>query len=135
MQLVHPGDRAEVLRAYKMHADCDIDYRIVREDGEVRHVREITEYLRDETGHPIETVGTLQDITELKEAQMEAERASRAKSEFLSRMSHELRTPMNAILGFGQLLQSAPVEQLIEKQESYVGHILGAGRHLLTLNR
>lgn len=66
----------------------------------------------------------------LLEAKEEADRANRAKSEFLSRMSHELRTPLNAILGFGQLLEadvSTP-----EDVES-IQQVLKAGHHLLEL--
>lgn len=62
-------------------------------------------------------------------AREEAESASRAKSEFLSRMSHELRTPLNAILGFAQLLDM----DSHSTQRPQVGHILRAGQHLLTL--
>ncbi len=67
---------------------------------------------------------------ELHRAKEEAERASVAKSEFLSRMSHELRTPLNAILGFAQLLEMEPLPA--EQRES-VAHILQGGRHLLQL--
>jgi signal transduction histidine kinase len=60
-----------------------------------------------------------------------AERASAAKSEFLSRMSHELRTPLNAILGFAQLLRlrsgAAPA------LDPNVHQIERAGWHLLDL--
>ncbi|MGH2862661.1 MAG: ATP-binding protein [Solirubrobacteraceae bacterium] len=63
-------------------------------------------------------------------AQLEAERLSLAKSGFLSRVSHELRTPLNAILGFGQLLERDLVEQ---GEQETLGHMLGAGRHLLAI--
>jgi PAS domain S-box-containing protein len=67
---------------------------------------------------------------ELRAAMEVAERASRAKSEFLSRASHELRTPMNAILGFGQLLEASG---LPPKDQESVEQILTAGHRLLEL--
>ena len=66
-------------------------------------------------------------------ARDEAERANRAKSQFLSHMSHELRTPMNAILGFGQLLGSDPQQPLSGRQQGHVHEILRGARHLLDL--
>ena len=66
----------------------------------------------------------------LREAQQAAEKASRAKSEFLSRMSHELRTPLNAVLGFAQLLS---MNGLTEEQSDSVLQISRGGRHLLDL--
>lgn len=70
------------------------------------------------------------EIDERKRAEAEADRANRAKSEFLSRMSHELRTPLNGILGFAQLLA---MDALSPEQREAVEHILKGGRHLLTL--
>ncbi len=66
------------------------------------------------------------------EAQKAAEKANRAKSEFLSSMSHELRTPMNAILGFAQLME-IDGDHLPQTHTENVKQILSAGKHLLDL--
>jgi PAS domain S-box-containing protein len=66
-------------------------------------------------------------------AKDEAERANRAKSEFLSRMSHELRTPLNAVLGFAQLLDTDTEDPLTPGQRLRLRELERGGRHLLAL--
>jgi PAS domain S-box-containing protein len=93
---------------------------------DVSALREAQEELQDINADLEDRI--LVRTAELRAAQAEAERASRAKSEFLSSMSHELRTPLNAIMGFGQLLQLAP---LAEPDREGADEIVRAGRHLL----
>ena len=70
------------------------------------------------------------DVTSLKAAQLDAERADKAKTEFLANMSHEIRTPMNGIMGMTQLLANC---DLGERETKFVETIHRSGKALLTI--
>jgi len=70
---------------------------------------------------------------ELRQANVELERASRAKSMFLASMSHELRTPLNAILLYSELLQEGALAREDAESSDDLRKIQAAGRHLLSM--
>ena len=67
-------------------------------------------------------------IAQLIQTREEAERANRAKTDFLAMMSHELRTPMNGVLGMLQLLETT---QMTEEQAEYAALASESTEHLL----
>lgn len=95
-------------------------------------------------GKTIRLLGTIQNITKRKLAEMEVEdanrrlldatqramEANRAKSEFLANMSHEIRTPLNAIIGMSELLESDPSSP---DAREYLETIRSSGDSLLFL--
>lgn len=119
----------------------DAEYKIIRpSDQKERWMHGLGKVLYDRDGSPISLMGTVRDITEQKKAQAlilkakeEAEKASEAKTKFLSSMSHELRTPMNAVLGLTELLIMELEDSLNEEQKSYFQYIEQGGQTLLYL--
>ena len=115
---------------------CEL--RMVKDDGTQFWVHFAGTAAQDADG-AFELRAVLSDVTERKRVEAErdaavavAEKASRAKTEFLSSMSHELRTPLNAILGFAQLMEAGK-PPLTESQQRSIERILKAGWYLLEL--
>lgn len=137
MDFVHPDDIAKTIQTSQEiiagHVTKSFENRYIHKDGTVVPMIWSAVWSKSEQM----SFCVARDNSERKEAEFalhqakeEAERANRAKSEFLSRMSHELRTPLNAILGFGQLLE---MDRLNPEQKESVEQILKGGRHLLDL--
>ncbi len=139
---IYPQDISKFDNALVEHmagrAPFDVEYRLVSTQGEIRWIRGRGRAVFNEKGRPIMMSGSNMDITEVKraeerviQAKEQAEKANRAKSEFLSSMSHELRTPLNAILGYTQLFEYDG--NLKSQQIDNVREIRKAGEHLLQL--
>jgi PAS domain S-box-containing protein len=127
---VDPQRREEFRRLIEKQGFVELfEYEVYRKDGRKLLLCENARAVRDADGKVLYYEGSVENITERKRVE-EAERANKAKSEFLSRVSHELRTPLNAILGFGQLLER---QKPTEVQRKRIRHIINAGQHLLAL--
>ncbi|HUL06640.1 MAG TPA: PAS domain-containing protein [Candidatus Acidoferrum sp.] len=74
LERIHPDDRQRVAEADRMARECntaiDMEYRLLRPDGEVRIVHERAESVCDEAGRPVRLLGTVHDVTELKAAEV-----------------------------------------------------------------
>ncbi len=143
--MLHRRDAGRMEQAFERAVieqnDHEIDFRVLRPDGQTRYVRCQGRCEFDAAGDVIGLYGIMQDITQIMEHEQElraakdaAERAYAAKSQFLANMSHELRTPLNAIIGFSEMIQ----QQLLgpignERYLDYIKGINESGEHLLDL--
>jgi signal transduction histidine kinase len=121
------------------------EMEIVRRGGGDIVYAELRVVETDWEGETVELV-SLREITDRKhaeerarqlsaerEARLEAEAASQAKSDFLAIMSHELRTPLNAILGYSELMELGISGEMSDSMRKQVGRIRISAKHLLGL--
>jgi len=113
---IHPEDRPCVTRAVLIALDggarFDVEFRVLRPDGDVRIVRKQGDLVTDKSGHPRRMFGTIQDITKHKRAEerlAESEQRVRAMpmalahanrlatvGQFTAELAHEIKQPIAA---------------------------------------
>ncbi|MEG4504252.1 response regulator [Microcoleus sp. F6_B4] len=138
---VNPNRRAEFTAALGACGQVSkFESQIYRRDGSKIWISENARSICDENGSVLYYEGTVQDITDRKQAESAlqsaleaAESANRAKSTFLANMSHELRTPLNAIIGYSEMLQEEAEELGNEAFVPDLEKICSAGKHLLSM--
>jgi signal transduction histidine kinase/ActR/RegA family two-component response regulator len=120
------------------HKPFNIDLCVTPEDGSILFVSmQATVQIENDEGATLRFVGTVMDVTERKNMNIElskskdiAEEANQAKSNFLATMSHEIRTPMNAVHGSVELLYR---QKLPDNQVKLVDTISYATKTLLNI--
>ena len=115
--VVHPDDRERVEREFayfdETGIDYEIEYRVVRPDGEIRHVVEIGEPILGADGQVVEQIGTVQDVTAQKEVEEELVRAYGELDRRVQERTEELTKSEQAARQTQQLLTDA-IEALDE---------------------
>ena len=120
LEVVHADDRMladQAVRDLQTTGELDVEYRIVRGDGDVRWVHDRGRIINDEAGHPARIDGITSDITERKRLEAQLRRTERVAElgTVASGMAHEIGTPMNVILGRAEYLMERTKEESVKK--------------------
>lgn len=98
---IHPDDREFVTQAYtnavQNRTPYNSEHRLLMEDGRVKYINELCETSFDEQGKPLRSLGTVQDITERKQAELALRRSQ--KMDAIGQLSGGIAHDFNNILG------------------------------------
>jgi PAS domain S-box-containing protein len=142
LDALHPEDRIRIENGWEEATDNSMQslasYRFMKKDGSIIWVmgQAVPEY--NNNHEIIGYVGTITDITKIKETEIElknaiekAKESDKLKSTFLMNLSHEVRTPMNGIIGFTDLLAQDDISH--SEKENYSSYINQCTKQLLTI--
>jgi PAS domain S-box-containing protein len=135
---IHPDDLDDVCRRVEAGLRSRLPFQIStrkrRADGRYRWLVCNGRPHFTESGEFVGFLGGSMDVTEQREAELQAQAANRAKSEFVTNMSHELRTPLTAILGYAELLQDGTSSAAVNiSHDEAIASLRRNGEQLLAL--
>ncbi|HTT79631.1 MAG TPA: response regulator [Stellaceae bacterium] len=146
LALVHPDDRPPVVAAREQVAKGvrpgPLEYRIIRPDGSVRHIRREWEIVRDDAGEPIEALGTIHDVTERRNTEQQLRQAQKMEAigNLTGGMAHDFNNLLGIIIGNLDLARDhsssdAELRELIGEALEAAWHGADLTRRLLAFAR
>nr|WP_290227874.1 ATP-binding protein [Trichocoleus desertorum] len=144
MTWVHSEDRDRVFAAWTEHTQQGYsygdEYRLQLPNGKIRWVQTRSSPLFTDTGKLLGHVGTVEDVTEQKQAEQEIRHAlekerelNELRARFVTTVSHEFRTPLTVIVSSTELVQNYEHKMTQEKKHQHFGKIQAASRHITHL--
>ena len=137
LELVHPDDRDRVVstvqraRAMTGNGLHEVEYRLIRPDGAMRHIslRSLTLFDGDGSSrHPVRTLGTVVNVTDRKNVKARWRETARMEAigTFAGGIAHELNNGLTAVLGFSEL--ALPLIPAETKSHRHVGQVVAAAQ-------
>jgi PAS domain S-box-containing protein len=135
LKVIHPDD----VKLFTSSMDINpsggnlpsFEYRVIHKDGLIHNVFAHGRIEFDEAGKPVRSIGTVQDITERKQAEeklrviaADLNRSNRDLQQFASIASHDLQEPIRMIASYTQLLAKRYEGQFDEKAKQYIAYVV-----------
>jgi PAS domain S-box-containing protein len=144
LNMVHPDDRPSLemisASAVRSAEPYDIPFRIILNDGSIKHLHSVGNPVLHESGQVREYIGVTMDVTDrkrteatLQEAQTELARVARLTTmgEFAASIAHDINQPLTAIVSHGQAARrwlDRDVPNLVKAQECIISAVNAANR-------
>ncbi len=133
-RFVYPDDLNYVVQTHQdvrqTPRKYEIEYRVVRKDGQIRYVREIGQPVLGTSGELIQFTGTLQDVTERRQTEMQLVQAQKmeAVGQLTGGIAHDFNNLLTIVLGNLNLLKEDLADNIVEDADERIDDAISAGR-------
>lgn len=134
---VHPEDRDLFWNSIQAHINrstpFECEFRIRHRDNLYRWMRSRGQVLRDKRNDPVRMAGSIYDITDRKDTELDLVKSNRDLAQFAYVASHDLQEPLRAIAGFCGMLERRYGSKLDEQGTKYIRHTIQGVQRMKSL--